>query len=176
MANSAFLELAKQRYSCRKYTTEPVSSADLKQILEAACLAPSAVNTQSCQFYVVNTQEKMQKMAALRNWFGATALIVVCTPSQASWTRRQDQQNFALTDLGILIDHMALCTTSLNLGSCIICSFDPKEVQAALGIPTDSYPMAVLAVGHMVEGEQPSEKHFSRLSVEQRLLPGSDPL
>lgn len=169
-----FLKLAQERYSCRQFSAEPVSSDDLNKILEAARLAPSAVNTQSCQLYVVNTPEKMQKMQALRSWFGATALIVVCTPEHASWTRGFDRQNFTFVDLGILLDHMALCATSLGLGSCIMGSFNPKVVRETLQISDDLYPMAVLAVGHPSAEAVPSESHFSRKALQERLIAGSD--
>lgn len=170
----SFLELAKDRYSCRSFSSEPVASSDLKQILQAACLAPSAVNTQSCQLCLVTDPVKMRKMNELRNWFGAAALIIVCIPAQASWTRAQDHQNFILTDLGILIDHMALCTTSLGLGSCIIGSFDSHAIQRTLGIPDNLYPMAVLALGHPSAEAAPGPMHSNRKSIAQRLVPGSD--
>ena len=44
------LELSQQRFSARKYTTEPVSQADLDYILECVRLAPSAVNRQPWKF------------------------------------------------------------------------------------------------------------------------------
>lgn len=173
MAQS-FLDLAKARYSCRSFSSEPVASSDLQQILQAACLAPSAVNTQSCQLCLVTNKYKLQKMNEIRNWFGANALIIICTPAQGSWTRAQDHQNFVLTDLGILIDHMALCTTSLGLGSCIIGSFDSKAIKKVLDIPADLYPMAVLAVGHPSADATPGPMHANRKSIAQRLVPSSD--
>ena len=39
-----FLELAKARYSCRSYTEQKVERDKIDKILEAARVAPTAVN------------------------------------------------------------------------------------------------------------------------------------
>lgn len=170
----SFLDLAQKRYSCRSFSTAPVSNAELFQILEAARLAPSAVNSQSCQLFAINTPQKMQKMNALRNWFGAQAVIVGCVPLHASWSRINDSQNFALFDLGIMFDHMALCASSLGLGTCIIGSFDISQMRQTLNLPDSLYPMIALAVGHPSADSKPSEQHFLRKPLKERLVPGSD--
>ena len=41
-----FLELAKARYFCRKFTTQPVEEEKLAKILEAANSAPTSGNLQ----------------------------------------------------------------------------------------------------------------------------------
>lgn len=170
----SFLQLAQERFSCRHFSQEPVTKDELQQILQAACLAPSAVNSQSCQLYVVQDSEKLQKLAKLRNWFGATALIVVCLPEQASWERMADGQNFALVDVGILVDHMSLCATELGLGSCIIGSFAPEQVRSCLQIANNLYPMAVLALGHKDSESKPAPAHNQRKSITERIIAGSD--
>ncbi len=43
---TTILERCRQRFSVRKFTDEPVSNEELNYILEAARLAPSAVNRQ----------------------------------------------------------------------------------------------------------------------------------
>jgi nitroreductase len=42
-----FMELAKARYSCRKFTDQPVSEEQIQLILEAAQCAPTATNAQA---------------------------------------------------------------------------------------------------------------------------------
>lgn len=58
------LELSQQRFSARKYTTEPVSQADLDYILECVRLAPSAVNRQPWKF--VQRGSKKEAVACIR--------------------------------------------------------------------------------------------------------------
>ena len=48
-----FLEIARKRYSCRKYDSRQVEAEKLDLILEAGRVAPSAVNFQPWHFYVI---------------------------------------------------------------------------------------------------------------------------
>ena len=59
------LELSQQRFSARKYTTEPVSQADLDYILECVRLAPSAVNRQPWKFVIVRCTQRGSKKEAV---------------------------------------------------------------------------------------------------------------
>lgn len=50
-----FLELSKQRYSARNYSSDMIEQEKLDYILECARFAPSAVNYQPWHFFVVKT-------------------------------------------------------------------------------------------------------------------------
>lgn len=174
LAKGDFNILAQQRFSCRSFAPQPIPSEILSKVLEAACLAPSAVNTQSCMLHLVKDPQNHEMFKDIRDWYGAAAVVVVGIPYNASFTRTQDHLNYALVDLGILLSHMALSATSHGLASCIIASFDPNAVRAALQIPMEVSPVIALALGYPDEQAKPSDMHFSRLSIEQRLLPSSD--
>ena len=51
------MEEIKDRYSTRYFSSEPVDEQDLKDILLAATLAPSAYNEQPWRFYVATSEE-----------------------------------------------------------------------------------------------------------------------
>lgn len=59
------MEALLTRRSVRKYKPEAVSEADLKEILEAACHAPSAINLQHWYFVAVRDPEKLQALKDL---------------------------------------------------------------------------------------------------------------
>ena len=54
-----FLELAKARYSCRSYTEQKVERDKIDKILEAARVAPTAVNYQPQRILVIQDEEKL---------------------------------------------------------------------------------------------------------------------
>ena len=88
-----FIELAKQRYSCRNYDFTPVEQDKLELILEAGRIAPSAVNYQPWHFIVIRGKENIRKIhgAYHREWFQtAPCVIVVCGDHNQSWKRKQD--------------------------------------------------------------------------------------
>ena len=66
----------------------------LLQVLEAARIAPSAVNKQPWNFIVVTNENTKNKIAETypREWFKtAPAVIVVCGDHSKSWKRKRWQ-------------------------------------------------------------------------------------
>jgi len=59
-----FLDLAKERSSCRRYSSKPVSRESIERCLEAARLAPSACNSQPWRFIVVKDGPIRRELAA----------------------------------------------------------------------------------------------------------------
>ncbi|MBR4414870.1 MAG: nitroreductase family protein, partial [Aeriscardovia sp.] len=50
-----FIELARSRYSCKKFDSRQISKEQLDSILEAGRLAPTAKNLQEQHVYVVQS-------------------------------------------------------------------------------------------------------------------------
>lgn len=72
-----FLELAAERYSVRSFDSKAVEDDKLEQILQAARVAPTAVNYQPQKLYVVKSEDALSKLAGMRNIFGAPLFILV---------------------------------------------------------------------------------------------------
>ena len=60
-----FLELARSRYSCKKFDSRQISKEQLDSILEAGRLAPTAKNLQEQHVYVVQSAEGIAKIDTL---------------------------------------------------------------------------------------------------------------
>ena len=74
-----FLELAAQRYSCRKFSDKPVEEEKIRKILQAATLAPTAKNGQPQHVIVVRSDEMRKKMKeASPCTFDAPVIFVMC--------------------------------------------------------------------------------------------------
>lgn len=65
-----FLDLAKERYSVRKYKAQQIEQVKLDKILEAGNIAPTAVNYQPQRIYVLQSEEALAKAKALWYPFG----------------------------------------------------------------------------------------------------------
>ena len=63
MSYEAFIELAKQRRSIRKFKPDPVTDDEINNILGAGSLAPSGFNCQLWEFVVVRKQEYREAIA-----------------------------------------------------------------------------------------------------------------
>ena len=66
-----FLELVKNRYSCRAYQPRQVEQEKLDYIMECVRFAPSAVNKQPWLFRIVSREEEKEKLQQCynRDWF-----------------------------------------------------------------------------------------------------------
>lgn len=57
-----FMELAKARYSVRKYSDKPIEKEKLDLILEAGRIAPTGHNNQPYRVYVLKSPEALEKV------------------------------------------------------------------------------------------------------------------
>ncbi len=148
---SAFLDLVRQRRSCRAYTQTAVAAADLDAVLEAARLAPSACNKQPWRLMVAREPALRTALCAAyqRDWLRtAPCIIVGLVAEHEAWVRAADDRNHADVDLTIAIDHLTLAAVERGLGTCWIGAFDPAAVTAALDLPADLRPAFLLPLGH----------------------------
>lgn len=165
----SFLELAKRRYSVRKYKNEMVEEEKIKQVLEAGRVAPSAVNFQPVQFIVLQEEEIRQKVASTygKQWIQeAPVLIVVCGDHQVSW-RRRDGKDHCDIDAAIAIDHMTLAAADLGLETCWVCAFNAWECSKILGLPSNLEPIALLPLGYPADEVDINRHDTKRKKLEE---------
>ncbi len=141
MKNKA-LDLIKSRVSCRNYSDKKVSLKKVMEIAEAGKFAPSGMNRQICNIYVINSKSKVEKLRKLSFkirerdcMYGAKTIILVGGP-------RGDK--FTDLDGSCILENMFLAAHALKINSCWINQFDEffqtKEglkVKKSLGIPED---------------------------------------
>lgn len=145
-----FIEVVKSRYSARAYKPQPVEEEKLKQVLEAARLAPTAANRQPFRLIVIHTEGREEELELIYSapWFVQTP-IVICAcgiPSQ-SWVRR-DGKSFCDVDVAIAMDHLILAAADLGLGTCWVGAFNPDAARQVLGLPDDVEPIAFTPLGY----------------------------
>ena len=146
-----FLDICRQRCSVRSYTQQPVSKEDLDYLLEAAQLAPSAVNFQPWYFIIVREEANRSKIQESynREWFKSAPLyIVICGDHNQAWKRKSDGKDHCDIDVSIAVEHICLAATEKGLGTCWVCNFDAQILREALALPSHIEPVAILPVGH----------------------------
>jgi nitroreductase len=145
----SFLDLAKKRFSVRRFETTPVPEEALEAILEAGRLAPSAANRQPCHLVVIRSEEQRRKLGVAypREWFWqAPVIIVICVETSRAWVRA-DNKSYGDVDGALVVDHMTLCAADLGLGTCWIGAFDPAKVRSLLNLPAGIEPLAMIPLG-----------------------------
>ncbi|MEG0700761.1 MAG: nitroreductase family protein [Muribaculaceae bacterium] len=156
-----FLELVNRRYSCRKYSSTPITKEEILAVIETARIAPSAVNRQPWKFLILNTPELCDVVRACygRDWVDSVpAFIVALGNHDEAWHRATDDKDHTDIDIAIAVEHICLAATSLNLGSCWICNFDAKKCSEMLNIPQEWEPVAIIPIGHGADDATIPEK------------------
>ncbi len=164
-----FIELAKRRYSCRNYDFRPVEQDKLELILEAARIAPSAVNYQPWHFIVIQEKENLKKVHGVyhREWFQtAPCVIVICGDHNQSWKRKQDGKDHCDIDIAIAVDHMTLQATEFGLATCWICNFDKEKTTKILNLPLYLEPIVILPMGYPLDQPDPSRHVEKRKKIQ----------
>ena len=158
-----FSELAKSRYSVRKYKADPIPESILNQILEAGRVAPTACNYQPQRIYVVQTEENRKKLAAVSPCtFDAPVILVVCyDKDRDAKSRLMPGYTFGEMDSTIVCTHMMLQAWELGIGSCWVGMFNDQEVAKTLNLPENVHVAALLPLGWPAEDAKPAGLHDS---------------
>jgi nitroreductase len=155
-----FANLIQQRYSVRAYKPDPVGDDKLQQILNAARLAPTAVNRQPFQLLVIHTAGRQAELKRIyaRDWFSHAPLVIgICAVPATAWVRR-DGKNYADVDATIAMDHLILAATDLGLGTCWVAAFDPAAAREILKLPNGVEPIAFTPLGYAADQPRAKER------------------
>ena len=128
------LECIKTRRSVRKFTEQPVTEAELAQVVETAAFAPSWKNTQIARYLVVTDAEKKQRLADdcmmgfafnQKTTLGAPALVVLTMITGRSGYERDGSfstsqgTHWQSFDAGIAAQTFCLAAHALGLGTVV---------------------------------------------------------
>ena len=156
-----FLDLAKQRYSCRKIASRPVENEKIEKIIEAGLLAPTAVNKQPIQIFRMDSEEAKEAVrSCTKCHFGADTFLIVGARQEDGWVRPFDGRPFSQVDASIAAAHMMLEIQDLGLATTWVGYFDaPRLQQLCPGLQGWDL-IALFPIGYPEEG--PSPRHSQR--------------
>ena len=166
-------DVVKHRKSIRDYLDKPVEREKIMMCLEAARLAPSAVNSQPWKFIIVDDPQVKKQLgnAAFSGIYAINAfakkapVIVVIVSEKGKFLARIGGMfrgtQYYLIDIGIAGEHLVLQAEELGLGTCWMGWFDEKAVKSVLHIPQDRKIDILMALGYhdqkKVKGEHNRE-------------------
>lgn len=156
-----FQELVQKRYSARAFKADAVEQEKLDLILAAAQHAPTAANRQPFRLFVIETKKHKGELQRLyhRDWFVQAPLVIaIVAVAEEAWTRRYDDENYAVVDAAIAFDHLILQAADLGLGTCWIAAFDPEIARQLLNIPPTWQPVAFTPLGYPVDVRQEKKR------------------
>jgi len=144
------------RRSVRQYSGQPVTDAEIRDLLESAMAAPSAMAKDPWNFVVVRGRAELDKLAeALPNGpmlRQADAAIVICGDLARA---HRNLESYLIQDCSAAMENLLLAATLLGLGACWLGVHPNAERMTPLrqqfGIPAEILPFAAIALGRPAE-------------------------
>ena len=165
------LELLKKRYSVRKFSDKKIEQEKLDLILEAARVAPTAVNYQPQRILVIKSEEALDKLKNCTPYhFNAPLALLICYDKNVSWKRGCDSYDMGEVDASIVTTQMMLEIENLGLGTTWVGSFKPNALKDEFNIPDNFIPVAILPIGYPAVDAAPSPFHSQRLDITETVF------
>lgn len=163
-----FTELAKKRYSCKKYDVRKISDEQLNYILEAGRLSLTAKNSQEQRIYVIQSEDAMAKIdAATPCRYNAGTVLVVAFDKNGAYNYPRSTRDSGVEDATIVATHMILAAADIGVDSCWVNNFNPEELKIALGLPENEEILMIMDLGFAAEGAGPLPNHSSRKDLSE---------
>lgn len=163
----AFLDLAKDRWTCRQYSDRPVEQEKLDAILEAARIAPTAKDIQPFHIWVVKDARARARLdQTTKCLYGApVALILAGDPAKAYV--RMDGKNYADIDASIVGTHIILEAQDQGLGSTWVGAYDSPKLKELFPELGDYVDVALFAIGYPADDARPAPRHTERKPMDE---------
>ncbi len=168
-----FVEIAKERQSCRKYdAARNVENEKIAAVLEAARLAPSACNGQPYHFTVCRGDYAKEVAKAVTgmgmNKFAMNApVIIVISEEQyvasAALGAKVKKNDYRSIDIGIATAYLTAEATAQGLGTCILGWFNDEKIREICGL--DKPVRLVITLGYAEKDDALRDK--KRKSLEE---------
>lgn len=165
MDSKNFLELVRNRYSCRAYKPLDVEKEKQDYIMECVRLAPSAVNYQPWKFHIIRSDEDKTKIRECydREWFKTAPMYVIASIRHDEEWVRADGKRHGNIDIAIAVEHLCLAATEQGLASCWVCNFDAERCKALFRMPDNEEPAVFIPLGYAAD--EPREKRRKEIDT-----------
>ena len=163
-----FLDLVRQRQSCRAFLPKDVPRDLILKCVEAARLSPSACNSQPWHFVIADEPDLVKRLADsvfsgiyAMNAHAKTAPVLVAVVRERSATTAAfggffRGTKFNLIDTGIAAEHFCLQAAELGLSTCWLGWFDETKAKMILRIPWNKKIDCLISLGY--PADTPREK------------------
>jgi YbgC/YbaW family acyl-CoA thioester hydrolase len=157
-----FHRLIAARRSLRAYSSRPVEPEKVERMLEAARWAPSCGNRQSCRFVVVGadapTRGAMEGALDAGNAWARRAPVLIVAGASRRDGAVVESREYSLVDTGLAL--MSLVYRGVDQGLLVhpMAGWKEAPLRAALGLPEEFVPAAVVAVGYAGNPEELDEE------------------
>ena len=156
-------EAIENRRSIRRFKPDKVENSLIKQLFNAARLAPSSKNRQPWMFYIARKDVKQNIVKIMKTWYEnnknektsvlGTAMVIEQAPVLILVFRNADNklERSDTLSIGAAIEHILLKATELNLGSLWIADTAYVNDEISKLVNTNLELFSAIAIGYADE-------------------------
>lgn len=156
-----------ERCSVRNFLSKKVEKGKIDRILTAGQLAPSAKNRQEWRFVVVQDDAlrmKIQDAAFGQEHVGKAPVIIAVCPTNIDYRMPNGEFSYSI-DISFAASFMLLQATREGLGSCVVTTFDEREMKELMSIPYLMKVVMLILIGYTDQRpEKTPRKSLKRIS------------
>ena len=156
-----FMDLARKRFSVRKYSDMQVEKETLDHVLEAVLAAPTAKNQQPQRIYVLQSKESLAKLDELTHCrYGAQTVLLFAYNVDEDWKNPNEAGvHSGVQDVSIVATHVMLRATELGLHTTWCNMFANRKLEEAFGLPQNEKSVLIMPIGYKAEDSVPAPMH-----------------
>ena len=143
-------EAIRMKRAVRVFADQPLSEAEIAQILQAGRRAQSSKNTQPWQFIAIQDKSILEQLAECGTYAGhlagAALGVAILTPDPS-------QRWSIMFDAGQAAAYMQLSAWSLGIGSCLATIYETEAAKDLLGYPAEYHLHVALSFGYPADPE-----------------------
>ncbi len=138
------------RRSIRRFTDEPVTDEEIRILLDAAMIAPSAGNARPWEFVLITDKALLERIPAINQYAsmaaGAPLTVLVCGNLQ-----KEKYPGYWTQDCSAALQNMLLAATALGLGTVWTGVYPVEErikgFRELCRLPEQIMPLGAVVVG-----------------------------
>lgn len=170
--------LNKRKSTRRQYLSKKVDDNVIRQVIEAAILAPSWKNSQVTRYYIAKSKEALQQVKNALPEFnqenvGQAPVLIVSTIvlNRSGYNKDGTPTNelgngWGYYDCGMHNMNLLLKATELGLSTLVMGIRDEQKIKEIFAIPDSQAVVSVIALGYSdMEIERPQRKTFEDITV-----------
>ena len=163
-----FTDLARRRYSVRKYSDKPIEREKLNRILAAGMLAPTAKNQQPQKIYVVQSKENIDKLAQLTHCgYGSPTVLIFAYDLNEDWKNPlENGVRSGIEDVSIVATHIMLAAAEEGIATCWCNYFSNTHLEKAFNLPANIKTVLIMPIGYAAEEAKAAPTHLISKDME----------
>lgn len=158
-----FKEMARTRYSCRKFLSKEVEDDKIETMLDVIHIAPSAKNQQPVRAWVIKDPARISDVRKITSYhYNAPLTIAIGYVPEEAWIRECDNKDMGVADASIAATSVWFEATDLGLGCVWVSSFDVDKQKELFPEMSGCEMVAFMQIGYPDPEGKAANWHYEK--------------